>query len=316
MATYVKGDAVANATSYKLFNDGTEIATNTEINFNVTELITAEGEHKLTVKAYADGYTASDASNEVVFTVSASGGSGGNTGGGTTGGDTGGNTGGGSSDVSFTNDDFELGAYDASGAAVEMSSRYRTKSTKTFNQDVTFTASTLSGETSPCSLRFLEYNGDSKAMSAWITDSYTVPANTEFHLILARAGQSGNVLSERTVTVPTGATKLYVNALKSQKANAFVIANGQTISGADFTDGIYYYGTTGSAMSTLTTSSKASGYPSAISVSAGQSVVIHTYTDGTYGYVFTDDAGTIISFGASSDFLKIDYQPLDFFTYE
>lgn len=69
MATYVKGNAVANATSYKLFEGDTEIAEASEINFNVTELITAEGDHTLTVKAYADGYTPSDASNEVTFTV-------------------------------------------------------------------------------------------------------------------------------------------------------------------------------------------------------------------------------------------------------
>lgn len=73
MTTYVKGDKVANATSYKLFEGDTEIAEASEINFNVSELIKAEGEHTLHVKAYADGYSPSDASNTVKYTVSASG---------------------------------------------------------------------------------------------------------------------------------------------------------------------------------------------------------------------------------------------------
>ena len=78
MATYIKGDAVVNATSYELAeknSDGTytQLDTNTdEINFDLDELGLASGTHTLVVKAVGDGvtYEDSDYSNEVVYTVS------------------------------------------------------------------------------------------------------------------------------------------------------------------------------------------------------------------------------------------------------
>lgn len=73
MATYVKGDAVANATSYELYEKvGTAYnlkATASEINFNLDNLNFEEGDHVLVVKAKADGYEDSDYSNEVTYTV-------------------------------------------------------------------------------------------------------------------------------------------------------------------------------------------------------------------------------------------------------
>ena len=74
MATYVKGNAVANATSYELAekaSDGTyqTLATAEEINFELDGLGLAVGNHTLAVKAKADGYQDSDYSNEVVYTV-------------------------------------------------------------------------------------------------------------------------------------------------------------------------------------------------------------------------------------------------------
>ena len=69
MATYVKGDAVTNATSYELFENvgGTykSLATASEINFDVSALCTAAGDHVLVVKAKADGYEDSSYSNSV-----------------------------------------------------------------------------------------------------------------------------------------------------------------------------------------------------------------------------------------------------------
>lgn len=73
MATYVKGDAVANATSYELYEKvGTAYnlkATASEINFNLDNLNFEEGDHILVVKAKAEGYEDSDYSNEVTYTV-------------------------------------------------------------------------------------------------------------------------------------------------------------------------------------------------------------------------------------------------------
>ena len=73
MATYIKGDAVANATSYELYEKvGTSYnlkATASEINFNLDNLNFEAGYHVLVVKAKADGYEDSDYSNEVTYTV-------------------------------------------------------------------------------------------------------------------------------------------------------------------------------------------------------------------------------------------------------
>lgn len=73
MATYIKGDNIANATSYELFKkNGSEyasLATANEINFELDGLNLAVGNHTLVVKAKADGYEDSDYSNEVTYTV-------------------------------------------------------------------------------------------------------------------------------------------------------------------------------------------------------------------------------------------------------
>lgn len=214
--------------------------------------------------------------------------------------------------VSFSDDDFEIGAWTTAGAPVELDSRFRTKTTKRFNRDVTFKAVTLPNTSGPTSLRFIS-NG---TQTNWINDSYTVPANTEFHLILARAGQSGAVDITKSITVPEGATKLYVNSLKDQKANAFAIVNGVTYSGSDFVDKLYHYGEKGAAMSILTNSSKAASHQDPIAVTAGETVTIRTFTNGTLGYVFVDDADTIIAIGASTEFMSEYFTPTRYFTYE
>lgn len=74
MATYIKGNAVANATSYELLEKAsggtlTKLAENNEINFEVSALDLEEGDHTLVVTAKADGYETSDPSNEVVYNV-------------------------------------------------------------------------------------------------------------------------------------------------------------------------------------------------------------------------------------------------------
>ena len=76
MAIYVKGDAVANATSYELLEKTAEgsytsLAEANEINFEMGVFDLAAGDHILVVKAHADGYESSNASNEVVYTVEA-----------------------------------------------------------------------------------------------------------------------------------------------------------------------------------------------------------------------------------------------------
>lgn len=72
--TYVKGDAIANATSYELLekaSDGTynSLATHTDIDFELDALELAAGDHTLVVQAHADGYDSSDYSNELTYTV-------------------------------------------------------------------------------------------------------------------------------------------------------------------------------------------------------------------------------------------------------
>lgn len=78
--TYIKGNAVTNASSYELLEKTAEgeynsLATANSINFEVSALGLAEGDHTLVVKAKGDGvnYTDSDVSNEVVYTVESEG---------------------------------------------------------------------------------------------------------------------------------------------------------------------------------------------------------------------------------------------------
>lgn len=71
MPTYIKGEKVANATSYELHEkvggSYNKLAEKNEINFEVSALGLAAGDHALVVKAKADGYEDSDYSNEVVY---------------------------------------------------------------------------------------------------------------------------------------------------------------------------------------------------------------------------------------------------------
>lgn len=76
MAKHVQGSAVANATSYKLFEKNgtnyTEKATQSiggNIDFDLSALAFAAGTHQLVVKAYASGYLDSAYSNEVSYVV-------------------------------------------------------------------------------------------------------------------------------------------------------------------------------------------------------------------------------------------------------
>lgn len=75
MATFVKGNAVTNAKSYELLEkvngDYNSLAEANEINFEVSALDLAAGDHTFVVKAKADGYEDSDFSNEVVYNVPA-----------------------------------------------------------------------------------------------------------------------------------------------------------------------------------------------------------------------------------------------------
>lgn len=77
MAKYIKGNAVANATSYELFElaNGiyTSLKTASAINFDLSALSLAAGDHVLVVKAHASGYESSEYSNEVTYTVTSSG---------------------------------------------------------------------------------------------------------------------------------------------------------------------------------------------------------------------------------------------------
>lgn len=81
MATHVKGNTVANATSYELAEKSGEtystLKTKSELDFDLSELSFSDGDHTLVVRAKADGYTTSDWSNELTYTVGESGDDGG-----------------------------------------------------------------------------------------------------------------------------------------------------------------------------------------------------------------------------------------------
>lgn len=317
MAYYIKGNSVANAKKYELFKKAngvyTSLAEASEINFEVSALGLASGSHVLVVKAKADGYEDSEYSNEVIYNVT---GSGGNTGE-NTGGNTGDNSGSENTDVVFTNDEFEVGALDGSGNEVDLATRYRTKAIKKFNQGVLLSGKVLAGEANPAHVRVAQYDDTGKFVSmGQFADSATIPANTGFRLILERSG-GGNVLRGNVeLTVPAGATRLYVNTLKTDKATSNVTTPRETINGNSFKDGLYYYGTVGETKGTVTSSSKMAAYEGYISVNAGEKVIVNVYTSATIGCVFTDDADKVILLGENSTFSGRDYQPLDFFTYE
>ena len=77
MANYIKGAAIPNATSYTLHNKNNSYAqlaeqtenTSNEISFDLDALSLTAGTYTLVVKAHAEGYTDSDYSNEVVYTI-------------------------------------------------------------------------------------------------------------------------------------------------------------------------------------------------------------------------------------------------------
>ncbi len=77
MATFVKGNAVPNASGYELLEKVGEsynsLATASEINFEVSAMDFAAGDHLLAVKAKGDGvnYSDSDPSETVTYTVEA-----------------------------------------------------------------------------------------------------------------------------------------------------------------------------------------------------------------------------------------------------
>lgn len=76
MAKHVQGSAVANATSYKLYNTGTGAELMTQgsggdIDFDLSTLSLAAGTYSLAVKAFdsTGTYATSDFSNTVSYTV-------------------------------------------------------------------------------------------------------------------------------------------------------------------------------------------------------------------------------------------------------
>ena len=73
MSKYIKGDAVANATSYELYekvgSNYSLLDKKNEINFNLDEISFDSGEHILVVKAKAVGYEDSEYSNEVTINI-------------------------------------------------------------------------------------------------------------------------------------------------------------------------------------------------------------------------------------------------------
>lgn len=75
MPTYIKGEKVANATSYELHEkvggSYNKLAEKNEINFEVSALGLAVGTHTFAVKAKAEGYADSEYSNALVYTVEA-----------------------------------------------------------------------------------------------------------------------------------------------------------------------------------------------------------------------------------------------------
>ena len=150
-----------------------------------------------------------------------------------------------SSYIEFIEEDFEIGSYDQAGNPIVMNNCFRTKTTKVFGRDVILTGVTLLGESNPCEIRCLTYeNGKVKTISDWTT-TLTIPASTEFNLVL-RKKSGGPVKSEATiVAVPEGATKLYINTLISEKDVTSIKVDDKKIRGEEFTDGLYFYGNTG-----------------------------------------------------------------------
>lgn len=89
--------------------------------------------------------------------------------------------------------------------------------------------------------------------------------------------------------------------LENERKIEEVLGNSDplAISGESFKDGLYYYGSVGAKMSSLTNSSKMAGYTQAISVSEGQLITLKLYTSGTVGFLFASADDTIIASNAA-----------------
>lgn len=224
----------------------------------------------------------------------------------------------GGSEVVFLNTDFEVGGIGGDGKQlVDINSRWRQKDLKTFNSAVTLTPATLNGTFASTKLRVFTYeqSGSKKSDTNWVETPINIDANTPFKLTMQKAdGTAVSGAETITVTVPTGATKLYVNTTMESKDYAYFTYNGTTHNGNEFTDKLYHYNNSGSYAS-LNVSSKMAGYPSAINVTAGDSVILSIFVSATLGYVFTDDSGKVISDSTGVSMPQRTYQPLEYFTY-
>lgn len=109
--------------------------------------------------------------------------------------------------------------------------------------------------------------------------------------------ENGNVTQEGTVLKAEHLINIEDGILENAKN--IELASGNTeplvITGDDFTDGLYYYGSVGSAVSSISNSSKMAGYEKVISVREGQKVTIKIYTNATVGYLLADDDNIIVN---------------------
>lgn len=224
----------------------------------------------------------------------------------------------GATSVSFANTDFEIGGISSDGVSlVDIDSRWRQIEMKKFDSAVVLSPTTLAGTTAPTQLRVWTYSdaGTKESDTQWISTPITVDAHTNFKLSMSKA--DGTAVADKeyiNVTVPAGATKLYVNTLISAKDYSYVTYNGQTYQGTEFVDKLYHYNNNG-VYASLNGSSKMAGYPSAISVKEGDNVILSVFVSATLGYVFTNDEGAVIKDSTGVSMPQRAYQPLDFFTY-
>ena len=223
-----------------------------------------------------------------------------------------------STNVSFSNDDFEVGGIGADGVQlVTLDSRWRQKAQKSFNTAVTLTPSVLNGTASSTKLRVFTYDekGSKLSDSDWKAEPIEIGANVLFKLTMQKHDGTAVAGKESiTITVPAGATKLYLNTTIESKDYAYFTYNGVTHNGSEFTDKLYHYNNNGQYAS-INASSKMAGYPTAISVTPGDSVILSIFVSATLGYVFADDSGNVISDSTGVSMPQRTYQPLEYFTY-
>ena len=181
MAYYIKGNPVANAKSYELLEkkNGTynSIKEASEINFDVSTLNLAPGEHIFVVKAHASGYESSEYSNEVSYNVSESGG----------------NTGG-----EPTEPDNPGGDTPSTGTTTTLTANGGSKSYIVKTDGTTMSGGTYGN---------LEYDLSSdirgKGTISITFDDYVVPASNQYLNVCIWALFSGTV-DESTILTPTG----------------------------------------------------------------------------------------------------------------